>query len=70
MVASLLGWDINRQKKREMEEPFALDGCHLMEGHNNQPKYNIDDGRGIEEERRLGLNIGGEGVFSPGTANQ
>ncbi len=51
MVASLLGWDINQQKNREMGGPFALDGRRLMEGHNNQPKVDIDDGRGIEEER-------------------
>jgi hypothetical protein len=42
-----------------MGGPFALDGCRLMEGHNNQPKVGIDYGRGIEEERRLGRNVGG-----------
>ncbi len=42
-----------------MGGPFALDGCHLMEGHNNQPKVDINDGRGIEEERRPGRNMGG-----------
>jgi hypothetical protein len=30
---------------------FALDGCHLMKGHINQPKVGINNGRGIEEER-------------------
>jgi hypothetical protein len=59
MVASLLGWDFNRRKKREMGGPFALDGRHLMEGHNNQPKVGINNGRGIEEERRPGRNMGG-----------
>ncbi len=42
-----------------MGGPFALDGHHLMEGHNTQPKVNINDGRGIEEERRPGRNMGG-----------
>ncbi len=36
---------------REMGGPFALYGRRLMEGHNNQPKVGINDGRGIEEER-------------------
>ncbi len=39
------------KKNREMGGPFALDGRHLMEGHNNQTKIGINDGRGIEEER-------------------
>jgi hypothetical protein len=50
------------KKNREMGGPFALDGRRLMEGHNNQPKVDINDGRGIEEERRLGRNMGGGGV--------
>ena len=50
-VACHLGWDINQQKNREMGGPFALDDRRLMEGHNNQPKVGINDGRGIEEER-------------------
>ncbi len=45
-----------------MGGPFALDGCCLMEGHSNQPKVDIDDGRGIEEERLPGRNMGGGGV--------
>ncbi len=49
------------KKNREMGGPFALDSHRLMEGHNNQPKVDIDDGRGIEEERP-GRNMGGEGV--------
>jgi hypothetical protein len=36
----------------------------LMEGHNNQPKVDIDDGRGIEEERQLGRNMGGGCLFA------
>ncbi len=39
------------KKNREMGGPFTLDGCRLMEGHNNQPKVGINDGMGIEEER-------------------
>jgi hypothetical protein len=39
------------EKNREMGGPFALDGRRLMEGHNNQPKVDINNGRGIEEER-------------------
>ena len=31
-------------KNREMGRPFALDGYHLMEGHNNQPKVGGSDG--------------------------
>ena len=42
-----------------MGGPFALDGRHLMEGHNNQPKVGINNGRGIEEERRPGWNVWG-----------
>ncbi len=45
------------KKNREMGGPFALDGRHLMGGHNNQPKVGIDGGRGIEEERQLGRNV-------------
>jgi hypothetical protein len=65
-VACHLGWDINRQKK-EMGGPFALDGCCLMGGHNNQPKVGIDGGRGIEEE---GWNVWGGVVSLLGVANQ
>jgi hypothetical protein len=70
MVARHLGWDNNQQKNREMGGPFALDGHHLMEGHNNQPKVGIDNGRGIEEERQLGRNVWGDVVSSLGAANQ
>ncbi len=58
------------KKNREMGGPFALDGRSLMEGHNNQPKVDINDGRGIEEERRPGQHMGGEGVSLLGVANQ
>ncbi len=51
------------EKNREMGGPFALDGRRLMEGHNNQPKVGINDGRGIEEERQPGRNVWG-GVVS------
>jgi hypothetical protein len=40
-----------------------------MEGHNNQPKVSINDGRGIEEERRPGRNVWGGVVSSLGAAN-
>ncbi len=69
-VARCVGWDINQQKNREMGGPFALDGCRLMGGHNNQPKVGIDGGRGIEKERRLGQNVWGGVVSLLGAANQ
>ncbi len=47
------------EKNREMGGPFALDGRRLMEGHNNQPKDSINDGRVIEEDRRPGRNVWG-----------
>ncbi len=53
-----------------MGGPFALDCRRLMEGHNNQPKVNINDRRSIEEERQLGRNMGGVGVSLLGVANQ
>jgi hypothetical protein len=53
-----------------MGGPFALDGCHLMGGHNNQPKVGINGGRGIEEERRPGWNMWGGVVSLLGAANQ
>ncbi len=49
---------------------FALDGCRLMAGHNNQPKVGIDGGRGIEEERQPGRNVWGGVVSLLGAANQ
>jgi hypothetical protein len=58
------------EKNRETGGPFALDGRRLMEGHNNQPKVGIDDGRGIEEERRQGRNVGWGGVSLLGAANE
>jgi hypothetical protein len=57
------------KKNIEMGRPFALDGCRLMEGHNNQPKVGINDGRGIEEERRPGGNLCGGVVSLLGAAN-
>ncbi len=47
------------KKNREMGGPLALDGRHLIKGHNNQPKVGINDGRGIEEERQPGRNMWG-----------
>ncbi len=58
------------KKNREMEGPFALDGCRLMGGHNNQPKVGINGGRGIEEERQPGRNVWGDVVSLLGAANQ
>ncbi len=57
------------KKFREMGGPFALDGRHLVEGHNNQSKVDINNGRGVEEERRPGQNMGG-GVSLLGAANR
>jgi hypothetical protein len=53
-----------------MGGPFALDGRHLMGGHNNQPKVGIDGWRDIEEERRLGQNVWGGVVSLLGAANR
>ncbi len=58
------------KKNREMGGLFALDGRRLMEGHNNQRKVSIDDGRGIEEERRPGRNVWGGVVSLLGAANR
>jgi hypothetical protein len=58
------------KKNREMGGPFALDGCRLMEGHHNQPKFGIDDARGIEEESRPGRNVWGGVVSSLDAANR
>jgi hypothetical protein len=58
------------EKNREMGGPFALDGCRLMGGHNIQPKFGINGGRGIEEERRPGWNVWGGVVSLLGAANR
>jgi hypothetical protein len=58
------------KKNREMGGPFALDGCCLMVGHNNQPKVGIDGGRGIEEERQPEQNVWGDVVSLLGVANR
>ncbi len=69
-VAHCLGCGILIDKKnREMGGPFALDGCRLVGGHNNQPKVGIDSGRGIEEERRPGRNVWGVVVSLLGAVN-
>jgi hypothetical protein len=36
---------------------MALDGCHLIEGQNNQLKVSGGGRGGIEEEARLGQNV-------------
>ncbi len=58
------------ENNREMEGPFALGGCRLMEGHKNQPQVGINDGRGIEEKRRPGRNMWGGVVSLLGVANR
>ena len=58
------------KKNSEMGGPLALDGRRVMGGHNNQPKFGIDGGRGIEEERRPGRNVWGGVVSLLGAANQ
>ena len=45
---------MERQKKREMGGPLALDGRRLMGGHNNQPKVVVDGEGGVGEETRPG----------------
>ncbi len=58
------------KKNSKMGGPLALDGRRLMGGHNNQPKVDINGGRGIEEERRPGWNVWGGVVSLLGAANQ
>jgi hypothetical protein len=53
-----------------MGGPVTLDGRRLMEGHNNQPKVGINNGRGIEEEKRPGRNVWGDVVSLLGAANR
>jgi hypothetical protein len=40
-VPIIRGGILINKKNSKMEGPFALDGCRLMEGHNNQPKVGI-----------------------------
>ena len=42
-----------------MGGPLALDGCHLMRGHNNQPNVDVNGERGVREEMRPGQNVWG-----------
>jgi hypothetical protein len=53
------GWIFINKTKREMGGPLALDDRRLMGKHNNQPKFGINSGRGIEEERRPKRNVWG-----------
>jgi hypothetical protein len=53
------GAKIIDEKNREMSGPLALDGCHLMWGHNNQPKVIVDSEGGVGEETRPGRNMWG-----------
>jgi hypothetical protein len=58
------------KKNIEMGGPLALDGRHLMGGHNNQPTFGINGGRGIEEERQSGWNVWGGVVSLLGAVNR
>ncbi len=69
-VAHFWGGILIDKKNSKMGGSLALDGCRLMEGHNNQPKVGIDGGRGIEEERRPRRNVWGGVVSSLGAANR
>ncbi len=42
-----------------MGGPLALDGRHLMWGHNNQPKVVVDSEGGVGEETQPGRNVWG-----------
>ncbi len=42
-----------------MGGPLALDGCHLMWGHNNQPNFFVNCEGGVREETRPGGTCGG-----------
>jgi hypothetical protein len=55
---------------REMGGPLALVGRRLMGGHNNQPKFGINSGRGIEEEKQPGRKVWGGVVSLLGMANR
>jgi hypothetical protein len=53
------GVKLINEKNREMGGPLALDGRHLMWGHNNQPKVAVNSEGGIREETRPGRNVWG-----------
>jgi hypothetical protein len=53
------GVELIDEKDREMGGPLALDGHHLMWGHNNQPKVIVNGEGGIREEMRPGQNVWG-----------
>ena len=48
------GVKLINEKNRDMGGPLALDGRHLMGGHNNQPKVVINSEGVVREETRLG----------------
>jgi hypothetical protein len=64
------GGIIIEEENSEMGGPLALDGRHLMGGHNNQPKVGVEGGKGTEEERRPGRNMWGGVVTVLGAANR
>jgi hypothetical protein len=47
------------EKNREMGGPFALDGCRLMGGHNNQPKLASMVGGALKRRGDRGRTCGG-----------
>jgi hypothetical protein len=48
---------LNDEKNREMGGQLALDGRHLVKGHNNQITVDESGLRGDEEERRPGWSM-------------
>jgi hypothetical protein len=46
----VMGVKLLDEKNREMGGPLALDGCHLMWGHNNQPKVVVGGEGGVRKE--------------------
>jgi hypothetical protein len=53
------GVKIIDEKNCKMGGHLALDGRHLMWGHNNQPKVVADSEGGVGEETRPGRNVWG-----------
>jgi hypothetical protein len=53
------GVKIIDKKNREMGGPLALDGRHLMWGHNSQPKVAVDGEGCVREEMQPGQNVWG-----------
>ena len=63
----MLWSSIDRKKLKERWAELALDGHHLMGGHNNQQKVGVDSGRDVGEETGPGQNVCVGGcLFVPG----